>query len=120
MPVDAPPIPAFAEDTSQLIKEYEGLVHKITADEANAGVVHVETKEHAVLTIELSSQGWKVLKVQPDDAPRQVKMLEGEGAYELPEGLLMAASDEFKRLWHMSLVEKLAALESFTNDEDEE
>ncbi|KAF3914885.1 hypothetical protein ABW20_dc0106556 [Dactylellina cionopaga] len=115
MPVDPPPVPAFAEDTDQLIQEYSSFVHQITPDEANPAVLDIETKEHVTLTVELSAAGWRVRKVQPDDAPIQVRALEGE-TYELPEGFLMAASDEFKRLWHASLMEKLSALGSFEDD----
>ncbi|EPS37823.1 hypothetical protein H072_8350 [Dactylellina haptotyla CBS 200.50] len=118
MPLVPPPIPSFAQDTTQLVKEYESFVHQITPDDANTNIIHIETKEHATLTVEVSAAGWKVQKVQPDDAPLQVKMLEGE-TYELPEGFLMAASDEFKRLWHAALVEKLSALGSFDHEDND-
>ncbi|KAK6359786.1 hypothetical protein TWF696_000923 [Orbilia brochopaga] len=118
MPVDAPPVPTFAEDTSQLIKEYESFVHTIKLDETNAGHIQIETKERVILLVEVSASGWTVHKVQPDDAPLSVKRLEGE-TYEMPEGFLMAASDEFRRLWYASLAEKLEKLDRFAEEEDE-
>ncbi|KAJ6260586.1 hypothetical protein Dda_4812 [Drechslerella dactyloides] len=116
MPVNAPPVPAFAEDINQLIKEYETFVHAITLDETNKGHILIETKERATLTVVILPSGWRVIRVQPDDAPLHVKLLEGE-TYEQPEGFLMAASDEFKRLWHASLIEKLGTLDRFAFDE---
>ncbi|KAF3923501.1 hypothetical protein ABW21_db0208815 [Orbilia brochopaga] len=118
MPVDAPPVPIFAEDTSELIKEYGSFVHAITFDETNAGHILIETKERVILTVELSTSGWTVKKVEPDDASLAVKRLEGE-TYEMPEGFLMAASDEFRRLWYDSLAKKLEALDRFAEEEDE-
>ncbi|KAK6542980.1 hypothetical protein TWF694_006912 [Orbilia ellipsospora] len=112
MSLEPPPIPSFAEDTTQLAREYENFVHRIWADDTNAAIIYIETKEHVTLTVEFSAAGWKLQKVQPESAPPQVKMLEGE-TYELPEGFLMAASDEFKRLWHASLIDKLSALGQF-------
>ncbi|KAK6360553.1 hypothetical protein TWF730_006693 [Orbilia blumenaviensis] len=119
MAVVPPPIPTFAEDTSQLSREYESFLHRVTPDDADANRLYIETKEHVTLTVEFSSKGWKVCKVQPDNAPLQVKALEGE-TYEMPEGFLMAASDEFKRLWHESLVQKLSNLASFGGDDEDE
>ncbi|RVD82522.1 uncharacterized protein DFL_006945 [Arthrobotrys flagrans] len=119
MEVVPPPIPTFAEDTNQLSQEYESFLHRVTADDSDANRLYIETKEHVALTVEFSSKGWKVCKVEPDNAPLQVKALEDE-IYEMPEGFLMAASDEFKRLWHESLVKKLSNLTRFGSDDEEE
>ncbi|KAF3180268.1 hypothetical protein TWF106_008678 [Orbilia oligospora] len=119
MAVVPPPIPTFAEDTNQLSQEYGSFLHRVTVDDSDANRLYIETKENVTLTVEFSSKGWKVCKVQPDDAPLQVKALENE-IYEMPEGFLMAASDEFKRLWHESLVMKLSNLTRFGSDDGEE
>ncbi|KAF3939324.1 hypothetical protein ABW19_dt0202995 [Dactylella cylindrospora] len=116
MTASPPPILAFAEDTNQLVKEYESFVHSIALDDKDQTKVHIETKERMLLVVQMSTAGWKILSVQPDDAPPQVKMLEGE-SYEGPEGFLMAASDEFKRLWHAALMQKLSALDGFRDDD---
>ncbi|KAF3169862.1 hypothetical protein TWF225_004649 [Orbilia oligospora] len=119
MAVVPPPIPMFAEDTNQLSQEYGSFLHRVTVDDSDANRLYIETKENVTLTVEFSSKGWKVCKVEPDDAPLQVKALENE-IYEMPEGFLMAASDEFKRLWHESLVKKLSNLTRFGRDDEEE
>ncbi|KAK6505052.1 hypothetical protein TWF481_006976 [Arthrobotrys musiformis] len=119
MAVVPPPIPTFAEDTNQLSQEYGSFLHRVTPDDSDANRLYIETKEHVILTVEFSSKGWKVCKVEPGDAPLQVKALEGE-TYEMPEGFLMAASDEFKRLWHEALVQKLSNLTRFDSDEGDE
>lgn len=75
MPVDAPEVLAFAEDTDQLIKEYQSFVHSIRIDEDDPTKVNIETKERASLIVQISGAGWKVLAVQPQDAPMFVQAI---------------------------------------------